>query len=64
MKNMRQLQEKDWDEKMDREDLWFLREEKKVCLEMFPDNADMFEEDNESEDDESVGSKDGLEYSS
>ena len=61
---MRRLQEKDWDEKMDREDLRFLREEKKVYLEMFPDNADMFEEDNESEDDESVGSEDGLEYSS
>ena len=39
-----------------------MREEKKVYLEMFPDNVDLFEEDDESKDDESVGSEDGLEY--
>ena len=57
------MQEKEWDGKEDGEDLQFLREEKKVYLEIFPEYTEIFEGDDKSEDDDSIGSEDGLKYS-
>ena len=36
-----------WDEEEDREDTWFLEEEKKFFLDKFPHNKEMFEEEND-----------------